>query len=103
LSQDAREKLVAYSWPGNVHQLRNTIDTAVLLAEGQKIESPDLGMPTVFSDELDSLLMAHWEKRLIAKALERTEGKVPEAAKLLGIGRATLYRKIEEYGIHRPA
>jgi Nif-specific regulatory protein len=42
-----------------------------------------------------------WERKLVAEALRRTNGNVPEAAKLLAIGRATLYRKIEEYGIER--
>jgi DNA-binding NtrC family response regulator len=101
LSQEAREKLLSYDWPGNVRQLRNIMDSAVLMAEGQKIDVSDVGLPIALAGELDSLLMAHWEERLIRKALERTEGKVPEAAKLLGIGRATLYRKIEEYAIHR--
>ena len=45
--------------------------------------------------------IADWEKKLIQDALRKTQGKVPEAAKLLGIGRATLYRKIDEYDISR--
>jgi DNA-binding NtrC family response regulator len=101
LSQEAREKLLSYDWPGNVRQLRNIMDSAVLMAQGQRIDVSDVGLPGALDGELDSLLMAHWEERLIRKALERTERKVPEAAKLLGIGRATLYRKIEEYAIHR--
>ena len=42
-----------------------------------------------------------WERKLIQEALKRTSGNIPDAAKLLGIGRATLYRKVEEYGIER--
>lgn len=49
----------------------------------------------------EDLRIEFWERRLIAAALERSDGNVPAAAKLLGIGRATLYRKIEEYGIQR--
>ena len=49
----------------------------------------------------DTLLIDHWEAKLIREALKRTQGKVPEAAKLLGIGRATLYRKLDEYNIER--
>ena len=45
--------------------------------------------------------MDYWERRLIKEALTRADNSVPEAAKLLGLGRATLYRKIEEYGIER--
>lgn len=53
------------------------------------------------SDELETLEIAAWEQKLIREALRRAEGNVPEAAKLLGIGRATLYRKIEQYAIAR--
>ena len=51
--------------------------------------------------QMDSLRIADWEKKLIEDALRRTRGRIPEAARLLGIGRATLYRKIDEYGIPR--
>lgn len=100
-SPEARAKLLAYSWPGNVRQLRNVIDSAVVLAMGNKIEAGDLGMQEAVSGELDSLRIDVWEQRLITEAMRRTGGNLPEAAKLLGVGRATIYRKIEEYGIVR--
>jgi Nif-specific regulatory protein len=92
----AREKLVAYHWPGNVRQLRNVIDSAVVLAEGAQIEANDLGLRDSGSNELDTLNMEYWERRLIDEALRRTNGNVPDAAQLLGLGRATLYRKLAE-------
>ncbi len=102
LSVDAREKLEGYQWPGNVRQLRNVIDSAVVMCEGSIILPDDLGLRDVGNAaELESLRMDYWERRLIQEALKRTSGNVPEAAKLLGLGRATLYRKIEEYGIER--
>ncbi|MGD9720316.1 MAG: sigma 54-interacting transcriptional regulator [Pirellulales bacterium] len=101
LSAAAREKLLGYSWPGNVRQLRNVIDSAVVLAENQEIKPVDLGLQDPVGDELESLKLEYWERRLIGQALARSGGNVPEAANLLGIGRATLYRKIEEYGIER--
>jgi Nif-specific regulatory protein len=101
LSGAAREKLLGYSWPGNVRQLRNVIDSAVVLASGNRIEPSDLGLRDAGAGELESLRLDYWERRLITEALKRTAGNVPEAAKLLAIGRATLYRKIEEYGIER--
>jgi Nif-specific regulatory protein len=52
-------------------------------------------------DSFESLDLAAWERRLIQEALSRTGQSMPEAAKLLGISRATLYRKVEEYGIPR--
>ncbi|MCA9270449.1 MAG: sigma 54-interacting transcriptional regulator, partial [Planctomycetales bacterium] len=102
VSQGAMEKLIAYNWPGNVRQLRNVIDSAVVMAEGNAIVPEDLGLrDTGGSDELESLRIDYWERRLIQQALDRTGGNVPEAAKLLGIGRATLYRKVEDYAIKR--
>jgi DNA-binding NtrC family response regulator len=101
LSPGAREKLLHYRWPGNVRQLRNVIDSAVVMAEGETIEPQDLALRDTGGDSLDTLSIDQWEKKLIGEALRRTDGNVPEAAKLLGIGRATLYRKIEQYHIER--
>ena len=101
LSDAARSKLISYAWPGNVRQLRNTIDSAVVMAAGPRIEASDLMLQDVGGQELDTLEIEVWERKLILEALKRTAGNVPEAAKLLGIGRATLYRKLEQYGIER--
>jgi Nif-specific regulatory protein len=102
LSPDAREKLLGYSWPGNVRQLRNVIDSAVVMCEGNVILPDDLGLRDASSsDQLESLRIDFWERKLIGEALKRTAGSIPEAARLLGLGRATLYRKVEEYGIER--
>ncbi|WP_261342513.1 sigma 54-interacting transcriptional regulator [Botrimarina colliarenosi] len=106
LSAEARERLLGYHWPGNVRQLRNVIDSAVVMAVGQEIEPDDLalrdaGAAAKPSERIESLRIDDWERKLILEALSRTKGAVPEAAKLLGIGRATLYRKVEQYGIDR--
>lgn len=101
LSPAARQKLLGYSWPGNVRQLRNVIDSAVVLATGNTIEPGDLGLRSSGDSQLATLRIEDWERKLIGEALGRTSGNIPEAAKLLGIGRATLYRKIDEYGIQR--
>ena len=62
----------------------------------------DLGLrDATTSDQLESLRIDFWERKLIHEALKRTDGSIPEAARLLGLGRATLYRKVEEYGIER--
>lgn len=101
LSDEARAKLLGYHWPGNVRQLRNVMDSAVVLAAGERIEVDDLGLRDSGSGELESLRIDFWERKLIEEALKRSGGNVPAAAKLLGIGRATLYRKIDEYGVKR--
>ncbi|MBW3598514.1 MAG: sigma 54-interacting transcriptional regulator [Planctomycetes bacterium] len=102
LSKDARKKLLGYHWPGNVRQLRNVIDSAVVLADGDAVQADDLGLRDAGGGELESLRIDVWEKKLIAEALKRTANKAPQAAELLGVSRATLYRKIDEYKIERP-
>jgi Nif-specific regulatory protein len=78
------------------------IDSAVVMCEGSVILADDLGLRDAKpSEQLESLRIDFWERKLIQEAIKRTEGNVPEAARLLGLGRATLYRKIEEYGIER--
>ncbi len=101
LSADARKRLLSFSWPGNVRQLRNVIDSAVVLAEGDEIILDDLGIRDSRSEELETLNIEFWEQRLIRQALGRTANNVPQAAEMLGISRATLYRKLDEYGISR--
>jgi Nif-specific regulatory protein len=101
LTEAARAKLLAYRWPGNVRQLRNVLDSAVVLAEENTIRPADLALRDSGSGDLDTLNIEHWERKLITEALVRANGNVPEAAKLLGIGRATLYRKFELYRIER--
>jgi Nif-specific regulatory protein len=101
LAQDAQEKMIRYRWPGNVRQLRNVIDSAVVLADSETIQPSDLALRDSGGPDLDTLQIDLWEKKLIVEALRRTNDNVPEAAKLLGIGRATLYRKIEQYKIQR--
>jgi Nif-specific regulatory protein len=66
------------------------------------ILADDLGLRDAsHSDQLETLRIDFWERKLIQEALKRTAGNIPEAARLLGLGRATLYRKVEEYGIER--
>jgi Nif-specific regulatory protein len=111
LSPAARSRLLGYHWPGNVRQLRNVMDSAVVLAEGSQIEPGDLGLRdaggtpntsgATSATDLETLKLEDWERKLIREALTRTRNNVPEAAKLLGIGRATLYRKLDEYQIER--
>ena len=101
LSKAARRRMHDYMWPGNVRQLRNAIDSAIVMADEDEIQPDDLGLRDAGTSRLDTFRIDEWEKRLITKALNRTGGSVPEAAKLLGISRATAYRKITEYEIER--
>jgi Nif-specific regulatory protein len=101
IHERAMNHLLDYPWPGNVRQLRNVIDSAVVMADDPEIEVEDLGLRDTGLSRMDTLRIDEWEKRLIRKALQRTGGNVPEAAQLLGISRATAYRKLSEYDIER--
>lgn len=101
LSKEANLKLLGYQWPGNVRQLRNVIDSATVMCEGDEIQIADLGIREATDGEFDTLRIDHWERKLIVDALKRTSNNVPKAAQLLGISRATLYRKIDDYGVER--
>ncbi len=101
MSAAAMTGLREYVWPGNVRQLRNVIDSAVVMADEPEITPEDLGLRDAGVSRLDTLCISDWERRLIAKALQRTDGNVPAASKMLGISRATAYRKIAEYKLER--
>ena len=96
---EALRALERHSWPGNVRELRNIIERAMVVAKREKIDVDDLGLSggAALSDSFVSL--AEMEQHHIEEALRRSDGNVPEAAVMLGIGRSTLYRKITEYNI----
>jgi Nif-specific regulatory protein len=93
--------MLSYGWPGNVRQLRNVIDSAVVLATTDEIQPSDLSLHEPKPEVFDTLNVEQWEQRLIHEALKRTRGNIPEAAELLGVSRATLYRKLETYSINK--
>ncbi len=101
LSAGARKRMLEYRWPGNVRQLRNLIDSAVVLATGDEIRATDITLHESKTEIYDTLNIEQWEQRLIQEALRRTKANIPEAADLLGISRATLYRKLETYGLNK--
>ena len=106
LSDDAMRALQAYRWPGNVRELRNVIERAVLLANGGIIEARDLPLHDTHvparSTNGDDVSLAELERRHIESVLSRTNWHQGRAATVLGISSKTLYRKIREYGFHRP-
>jgi len=106
-----RKVLMAYSWPGNVRELKNTIESMVVIdADGlldlddltEDLESANTGGKSDGRAGADSLVgksIEEVEKHYIGQTLELTSGNREEAARLLGIGERTLYRKLKEYGI----
>jgi DNA-binding NtrC family response regulator len=103
ISEDAMRRLMAYDWPGNVRELENAVERAVALGSGPILHMGDLPSNlqqggsdrSLDSDELTTL--EEMERRAILRALRETNGD-KLAARLLGIGKTTLYRKLKQYG-----
>jgi len=113
-SKGARQALMTYDWPGNIRQLRNTVERMVVVDLDGLLDIDDLpddmipaagdleggrGFEVAGQDALIGRSLEDVERYYIRRALELTEGKREEAAQLLGIGERTLYRKIKEYGL----
>ncbi len=101
-SDEAAERLRAFDWPGNVRQLQNEVQRAVLLSEGKQVEGVDLSITAVTDEgggDTSFTLLEGVERNTIVQMLKETGGNKLETAKRLGIGRQTLYNKIKAYGI----
>jgi DNA-binding NtrC family response regulator len=100
VSPDALRALAAYDWPGNVRELRNAIGYAAIHCQTATIEIDDLPPELLESiPPTPAVDLPADERGRILTALQRTGGERKAAAALLGIGRATLYRKLGQYGI----
>ena len=108
LAKDVANVLMTYPWPGNVRQLRNTIENMVILCNSERITIDDLpgeiytppgqGAETQLQ-QLAGISLEEAEKELIRNTLKMVSGNREQAAGILGIGERTLYRKIKEYGL----
>jgi two-component system response regulator HydG len=117
-SKSALKALTAYDWPGNIRQLRNTVERMIVVDLDGLLDVDDLpdDIPPLNADRGDSSSVAataagagadaligrpleEVERYYIERALELTQGKRDEAADMLGIGERTLYRKIKEFGL----
>jgi two-component system response regulator HydG len=109
IEPDALEQLMSRSWEGNVRELENTIEAALALAPGPRLTAADLEPdpekrePRVAELDRDGveLSLDAYERACIEEALQRANGDVSGAARMLGIGRSTLYRKLAQHDIAR--
>lgn len=106
MSREFFERLKCHPWPGNIRELKNVIERAVILAEGEELTLDTLpneflgpGKNGKHMEGHDSVDLKSVEKNHILKVLDQAEGNKSEAAKRLDIGLATLYRKLKEYGL----
>ena len=101
----ARKALFAYSWPGNIRELKNAVESAVVLARGSMIDKDDLpeqiretGSGSRISFDLP-ITLYEAEKRLILETISYAKGNKTKAAELLGIGRKTITRRMQDLRI----
>lgn len=103
IDDDYLAALRRHAWHGNVRELRNVVERSLILAEGDALTIATLAsefrLPAGDATSADSLALDDIERRHILRVMEHTGGNKAEAARLLGIGIATLYRKLEQYGM----
>jgi DNA-binding NtrC family response regulator len=102
LSASAMEALLAHSWPGNVRELEHVIERATLLATGDEITADDLmlrGRSDGTAPRLEEMTLEQVERYLIERALAAQGGNVSEAARVLGLSRSALYRRLSSLGV----
>ena len=110
VAEDVQMRLMQHDWPGNVRQLMNVIQNMVVIADGDTLEPrhlpPEIAQAAPGSEGEGSakfsgggMSLDQLEKQAIRDALRTTAGNREQAAKMLGIGERTLYRKLKEYGL----
>lgn len=103
VDRGAREKLRTYGWPGNVRELQHAIERSVIMGENEKLTADDFlltsGATPSDAVEFDSYNLEEVEREVIVRVLRRHQGNVSHAARELGLTRATLYRRMEKYGL----
>jgi DNA-binding NtrC family response regulator len=108
LDETARRKLESYPWPGNIRELRNVIERALIIKPAGRISVHDIHLGSGLGTPADAqpvetpendLNLEVMEKRLILKAIDRAGGNKSEAARLLGITRRALYGRLERYDV----
>lgn len=95
------QHLIQYHWPGNIRELQHAVERAVILSKNSILTINDFQLvaPRESNNHERTLRLTDMEREVIREALRKSNGNFTKAAEELGIGRTTLYRKIEEYGL----
>lgn len=110
-SDEARRRILTHGWPGNVRELRNLMERVAFLSTGEKIEVEDLAfiLSPQQKDEVElsvdlglSQATARFQGQYIERAIKRASGNMSEAARMLGLHRSNLYRKMRQLGMNVP-
>jgi DNA-binding NtrC family response regulator len=96
----ALQAILEYPWPGNVRELEHCVERAVLMARGPELTPEDLLLrPREGGARLEDMTLEDAERYLIQRALGRSDGSVSDAARMLGLSRSALYRRLQQYGL----
>ena len=101
IAPDAAAMLTEGRWSGNIRELQNCIEKAVILSEGRELTAKDIQLESVakpVGTTIKAMSEAE-EERLVREAIARTDGNISAAAKMLGVSRPTLYAKLKKYGL----
>jgi DNA-binding NtrC family response regulator len=104
ISPAALRKLEKYDWPGNVRELEHMVERALIMTDGSILQPEDFFFAGLHRAEADGVVFESWnlevaEKIIIRKALDKHGGNISKAADELGLTRASLYRRLEKYGL----
>jgi DNA-binding NtrC family response regulator len=102
VSKETISRLQNYNWPGNVRELQHAIERAVILAEGNSLQSSDLLLrePALESKPFfKATTLEEMEKKFILQSLKDNQGNVTQTARTLGLTRTALYRRLNKYGL----
>jgi len=103
ISNAAMKKFRQYSWPGNVRELQHAIERAVILSDSKILQPNDFSLKSPHSVNEEGTLNTYniedMERDIIQKVLRKNNGNISRAANELGLTRASLYRRLEKYGI----
>ena len=101
LDDQAKAVLESARWSGNIRELQNVIEKAVILSEGRELTAKDIQLESAAkaAETTIKAVSEAEEERLVREAMERTDGNISAAAKMLGVSRPTLYAKLKKYGL----
>ncbi len=104
LSPNTLRRLEKHNWPGNIRELQHAVERAVIMSESNVLEPHDFFLSNLEEDKDDSFMPSNFnleetERMLVRKVIDKHGGNISKAAKELGLTRASLYRRIEKYGL----
>jgi DNA-binding NtrC family response regulator len=101
LSEKMLKRMKSYSWPGNVRELQHIIEKGIIMADEGRIpeEILQVNKKTGHTSIEESITLEEMEKKMIAESLNKNQGNLSQVSRELGITRATLYRKMNKFGL----